>query len=127
MLRWGTKHPLFVEPAARDDNSSDTDVRLHTLYLPGNIMKSEGPSFRSSMSAREFVNQFNKFKNGIDTYAHDVNLDNGEFVVHLRKLTFLEKNGPNAAEDETGKSNAIAQHYQRRYPQDRCRQRSIAA
>lgn len=54
-------------------------------------MKFEGASFRSSMCAQEFANQFSKFVHGIDTYAHDVKLDNGEFVVHLRKPTFSEK------------------------------------
>ena len=54
-------------------------------------MKSEAPSFRPSMSAQEFVNEFNKIKHGIDTYAHDVNFENGEFVVHLRKPTLSEK------------------------------------
>ena len=43
-------------------------------------MKSQGPLFLSSMSVQEFANQFGKFGDGIDTYARDVKLDNGEFV-----------------------------------------------
>ncbi len=48
------------------------------------------PSFRPSMSPQEFINSFRDIRKGLDAYAHDVGLENGEFVVHLRRPTISE-------------------------------------
>ena len=48
-------------------------------------------TFSESMSRSDLVKAVQSLEQGLDRYANDVSLVNGEFVVHLRKPTFSEK------------------------------------
>jgi hypothetical protein len=48
-------------------------------------------TFSESMSRSDLVKAIQSLEQGLDGYANDVSLVNGEFVVHLRKPTFSEK------------------------------------
>ncbi len=54
-------------------------------------MEGKSIAFRASMSGFELAESIRSLVGGLDTYAHDVILEKGEFVVHLREPTFSEK------------------------------------
>jgi hypothetical protein len=54
-------------------------------------MDKTGISFRPSMLGHELADAIKSLDRGLENYAQDVSLDNGEFVVHLRKPTLGEK------------------------------------
>lgn len=54
-------------------------------------MQGKSIEFRHSMSGFELAESIQSLTSGLSSYAHDVTLENGEFVVHLRKPTLSEK------------------------------------
>ena len=82
---------MRTEPVECIRNSSVIGADGAVIMNTGRVMEGKSIVFRPSMSGFELADSIQSLDGGLNTYVHDVTIENGEFVVYLRKPTTSEK------------------------------------